>query len=386
MDGETYTRDSDLGKGAEGDAQSARIGPLQITFVLPGRNRSGGTRVTVDMANALIQRGHRVRIAHRRSRGFQLRRLKRELQEMPRRLERAILHLGGWSNDDWVHTFKGPIDAYRRLDELRFCPGEAVIAVASFTVEDVRQLHQDVVKIRYCHGFQEDRPEWMREVWSGSMATIAVARTIVPRLEQYSGEKVVDVVPNGIHASEYYPEQRLRDGIGTIYGTHSAKAPEFTLDLLDHISKRWPGVPRYVFGMGPRPRSIPRSQYWHLPSVEKARELYNRSKVWLVTSAYEGFGLPILEAMACGCAVVSTETLGALELVEDGRNGLLVPVGGAEAFLGRIERLLCDDPYRLGLVDAGGQTARRFRWEAAAAKMEVVLGRLMSGGGGRQQA
>jgi len=367
-----------------GNIQGQRVSPFAVTFVLPGRNRSGGNRVTVDMASALQRRGHRVRIACRSSPRFELRNWKRELRAIPRRLGRAILHLTGWSNDDWVQTFAGSVEAYQKLEELRFVRGEIVVAVGSFTIEDVRRLQGHVLKIRYCHGFQEHNPEWMQEVWSGSMPTISVTRTMVPRLEEYSGEKVIDVVPNGVQASEYYSEQRTRDGIGTIYGTHSAKAPGFTLDLLDRISKRWPGVPTYVFGMGPRPRSIPRSRYWRLPSVEKARELYNRSKVWLVTSAHEGFGLPILEAMACGCAVVSTRTLGALELVEDGRNGLLVPVGDAEAFLTRIEKLLCDDAYRLALTDAGSQTPRQFTWELAAAKMEAVLGRLMLGGGGCQ--
>ncbi|MGO9343673.1 MAG: glycosyltransferase family 4 protein [Acidimicrobiales bacterium] len=81
-------------------------------------------------------------------------------------------------------------------------------------------------------------------------------------------------------------------------------------------------------------------------------------------SLYEGFGLPTLEAMAAGTAVVTT-TAGALpEVVGDA--ALLVPPGDSDALGAALERLLSDESERLGLVERGHKRASMFTWEACA--------------------
>lgn len=339
---------------------------VNVTFVLPGRGRSGGVRVTVEMARMLLSRGFGVRIlAYCPPVGS-----KRYFREL---LDSAWCRIQGLTHVDWLADFEGGLESYTDINAVEFKTGEVVIAVGAMTVEAVRQIRQSVIKLRYCHGFSTCYAQLMQQAWGGEMPTIAVARTLVPQLEQYSGHGVLAVVPNGHRTDEYFDEGIGHDGIGMVFSGHPNKAPAFALALLRRIHERWPDVPLYVFGEPPRPRGIPRDSYWRFPSVVKARELYSRSMIWLVPSIDEGLPAPPLEAMSCGSVVVSTDNLGCREIIEPGHNGFLVPIGDIEGFMRCIGRLMNDELLRRRMVDAGQEKVRLFTWENAAEHMEAVL-------------
>jgi glycosyltransferase involved in cell wall biosynthesis len=334
-----------------------------ITFVLSSINRSGGSRVTVDMGNLLIKRGYPVRIACPKPKFV----IKQQLRKL-------WLQFKGVDYEGWGREFVGKIAIYNHIDDLSFVPGEIVIAVGTHAIEPVRNLRRtEIKKVRFCHGFIAGKDDLMKQVWGGSMNTISVSATHVPYLEKFSGEKVLGVVPNGIKTDLYFEEDIKRDGIGTIFNPHYNKAPEYTMKLLMKIRERWPDVPLYVFGKSRRPSEIPSDCYWQYPSVECARSLYNRSKIWLMTSRTEGFGLPNLEAMACGAVMVSSDNIGSAEIIRHDENGYLIPVGDIDAYLPVIERILSDDNERKRIVANGRKTVAEFSWDNAVQKMEEVI-------------
>jgi glycosyltransferase involved in cell wall biosynthesis len=93
-------------------------------------------------------------------------------------------------------------------------------------------------------------------------------------------------------------------------------------------------------------------------------ELLARAAVFAYPSRYEGFGLPILEAMAAGTAVVST-TAGAIPEVA-GDAALLSEPGDVDALAGNLAKLIDDDQCRRRLVEAGQARVQQFTWAAAA--------------------
>ena len=339
---------------------------MKITFVLPARGTSGGIRVTVKMAILLLAEGYDVRIVWHCPSIFS----KEWLLINCRTIAHRIM---GFGETDWLKYFDGRIQSYNDLAQINFDDGEIVIAVGTSTIEDVFNIKQPVIKIRYCHGFLSYMPELMKRVWSLPMNTITVSSTLVPMLEQYSGDKVLDVVPNGLDTNEYYDEKLNRDGIGMIYSTHPSKRSVDVIKLIKSINSRWPSLPLNVFGYPRRPREISKKIYWRYPSVSQARQLYSRSKIWLITSQEEGFGLPALEAMACGSAVISTDNLGSLEIIEHEKNGFLVPVGDIDGFMKYIDFLLHHEEKRIQLVNESKEVLKRFTWEKAVKKMEDVL-------------
>jgi glycosyltransferase involved in cell wall biosynthesis len=92
--------------------------------------------------------------------------------------------------------------------------------------------------------------------------------------------------------------------------------------------------------------------------------LYGGASVFVFPSLYEGFGLPPLEAMACGTPVVTSNRSSLPEVVGDA--GLLVDPHDADAIATAIERLAADSELSAGLIDRGLARARSFTWERAA--------------------
>jgi len=250
--------------------------------------------------------------------------------------------------------------------------GEVLIAIGTYTIEDVRQLERDVIKIRSCHGFAADKPQLTDQVWGGHMNTIAVSSTLVPKLTALGGP-FLGVVPNGIDSDDYFDMGVPRAGIGMVYGTHYNKAPDDARTLIVRIRQRWPWVPLHVFGESLRPPWLGRRDYKQYPSIPQARLLYNRSLIWLVVSRMEGLPGPVLEAMSCGCAVISSDNVGSREVIENGKNGILVPIGDIEGFMRSVKLILTDSEARLSLAANGAATAREFTWDRAVERMEQVL-------------
>ncbi|QSB13428.1 glycosyltransferase family 4 protein [Natronosporangium hydrolyticum] len=105
------------------------------------------------------------------------------------------------------------------------------------------------------------------------------------------------------------------------------------------------------------------------------------AEVAVVPSLFEGFSLPVVEAMACATPVVAT-TAGALPEVAgpDGEAALLVPPGDGSALAAAIGRLLDDPPLRQRLGAAGrARVTASFSWRAAAARTVSSYRRVRAG-------
>lgn len=103
-------------------------------------------------------------------------------------------------------------------------------------------------------------------------------------------------------------------------------------------------------------------------------DIYNNSHIFISTSWSEGFGLPPLEAMACGCAVILANSGGVNEYAESEYNCLLYEPRKIEQLKEKIISLIGNPVLIKKLAVNGGITAKRFSWGKSADKFLEIIG------------
>jgi glycosyltransferase involved in cell wall biosynthesis len=113
-------------------------------------------------------------------------------------------------------------------------------------------------------------------------------------------------------------------------------------------------------------------------SPEDLPIVYNLADVFIYPSLYEGFGLPPLEALACGTPVITTAVSSMPEHV--GQAGLLIPPGDEEALTQAIIHLLNDQELKSRLAILGPQQAAQFTWTRTARQTLQVYENVLKNG------
>ncbi len=99
---------------------------------------------------------------------------------------------------------------------------------------------------------------------------------------------------------------------------------------------------------------------------EKLIQMYNQASCFLFLSGYEGFGIPLLEAMSCGAPVVASDKSSIPEIVGDA--GLLVDPSNTKMIAQAIEKVLTDTGVSQKMAEKGFERAKQFSWEISARK------------------
>ncbi|MGK7899366.1 MAG: glycosyltransferase family 4 protein [Xenococcus sp. (in: cyanobacteria)] len=118
--------------------------------------------------------------------------------------------------------------------------------------------------------------------------------------------------------------------------------------------------------------------YLGQPDENTLIDIYNAADCLLAPSTYEGFGLTILEAMACGTAVITSNVTSMPEVAGDA--GILVSPMDAEAISDQVQQLYSNPAYRQEIVKKGLARAKQFTWEQTAEQVARVYEQVLSQG------
>jgi glycosyltransferase involved in cell wall biosynthesis len=131
------------------------------------------------------------------------------------------------------------------------------------------------------------------------------------------------------------------------------------------------GAPGHVFrdaGLGSPPADV---RFTGFVRDSDLRALYTGAEAFVFPSLYEGFGLPVLEAMACGAPVICSQTTALPEVAADA--ALLINPADVEAIAHGLDTVLKDRDLRASLRERGLRRAKHFSWDETARCVWDVL-------------
>jgi glycosyltransferase involved in cell wall biosynthesis len=232
-----------------------------------------------------------------------------------------------------------------------------------------------------------------RQLFEDSDALTAVSSRVFRDLNTYYGIKREGlIVGNGVDEKTFLPandRSEMKRAYVLYVGRIGYRKGLFDLmNCAKHVCEERPDVSFLLTGQGP---------LMGLLSKEAARmgiernvvlcgyvdndrliDLYQNASVCVVPSSYEGLPTVMLEAMACGIPVVATSIPGHIEVISQGSNGFLVPVGSSEEMANTILGLLADEELQRRVGRAARQTIEEnYTWDKISGRVLECYGGLL---------
>ncbi|GBE08943.1 D-inositol 3-phosphate glycosyltransferase [bacterium BMS3Abin11] len=180
--------------------------------------------------------------------------------------------------------------------------------------------------------------------------------------------------------SRYKKEKALPDRCILTVGTHEprkniatlVRAMALTKEKYTLVSIGWSGWLNTEFHQEVRKLNMEKRIIYlgHVPDDELVL-LYNCASLMVYPSLYEGFGLPILEAMACGCPVISSNTSSMPEVAGDA--AILISPEDEKRLAHEIDRVMQDKELSQQLIESGYKRASEFSWDNTALRTMSIF-------------
>lgn len=202
----------------------------------------------------------------------------------------------------------------------------------------------------------------------------------------------IQVIPNGIDRTAFYPaaEPLPPSPLRLLFVGRLAKqkAVSVLLEAVTLLHRSGLDLHLTIVGDGPERLALE-----HVVAKEGLQTIvefagwqgrpqipgfYRGAHIFVLPSYVESLGQVILEAMASGLPVVTTHTSNMANLIQHGKNGLLVPAGNSRALADAIERIARDEELRQRMSNESEKESQKHSWEAVAAQYIELFGAVLS--------
>lgn len=360
---------------------------MKITFIPHGYSPKpiGGLKIVYEYANKLVDLGHEVTVVHpdrlpnlvlQGSRLDRLRRWLNRKEEEPK-YSTVTPELHWHPIDSRVRMIYVPEPKPSQVPD-----GDAVVATFWATAEYVIGFPREKGTKFYLaqdYGAWAGPKERVDGMWRASLYKIVISRWLYDLgVEIGVPENELIYVPNGIDHGTYRivnPIAGRPPQVAMLYHKLAWKGSGDGIEALESVKIRYPKLRVVLFSIFPKPENLPK---WIVYRCDPTQEevvgsIYNGSSIYVCPSWSEGFGLPPAEAMACGCAIASTDCGGVRDFAEHEVTALLSPPKDPPALANNIIRLLNDDDLRIRLARAGNERIQKFTWKRSVSVFERAL-------------
>lgn len=349
---------------------------MKISFVLPPYSTApiGGYRVVYEYANRLARRGHYVTVVH----ASRLRNIPHPLRQLSGIVAwinywrgRLFRRRPGWQRIDnrvtVLHVYE-PTSA-------RIPDGDVVFGTLWATTEYVIEYPVTKGQKFYLIQGPSEIDAWgapkgrVDRLWrSPNLKKIVVARWLYERaLEMGARHGDLRYIPNAVDTNLFRliePLEIRPPSACMMFGSEARRGSWYGLEALEMVRAARPEFETTLFSTEPRPPGIPSwMRFVTNPPQDQLVALYNSSRIYVCSSLAEGWHLPPTEAMACGCALVSTDIPGVRDYATHGVTALLCSAEDSSNLARHIIGLIDDDPQRVALARRGWEFINSLNWE-----------------------
>lgn len=339
----------------------------KIGFVLPGPKYrpTGGYKIIFDYANYLAANGYEIVIL------YDCRYFLNRFHIKPK-FVKSIIAKSFLKKTHWIklepNITSHIIFSEKAIDTLGL---DLVFASAVRTTELVRLVGHNVRKGYLIQGFEnwdiEDKVVY--DSYNLDFYNITVAKWLYNLVKQNASSNKLFCCPNGIDLQKFRIindiKERFHHSIAFLYHTQKVKGLEFLIPNISKWKSYYPNLIVNAFGSFKRPKELPDFvNYTAFANEDDLLRIYNSSAIFICSSLEEGFGLTGAESMACGCALITTDTNGCREYADES-NSIIIPAGDTDAIFEAVLLLLNDEEKRITLATNGHQDIQKFSLQKA---------------------
>ena len=348
---------------------------MVVTFVLPKVSRYpvGGYKMIFEYANRLCEKGYRVNIVYIND-GFM------QKYRLPCFVRKHLARFYSTTEPRWFDLDEriNRISCfYDNLQTEIIDATEVVIATAVQTVKFVEDKFL-CKKIYYIQGFEdwELTEEQLLATYKNNMMKIAVANWLKVIIDRYSPSEcrvIKNPIDNDIYriVKNYY--DRPKYSIAVLYNELPIKGFKYAYEAILQLKTIYPLLHVEMFGRSKYPGELPPwISYTENANQNKMVEIYNSARIYICASIEEGYGLTGLEAMACGCTLVSTRYKGVLEYSNDDC-AVLVPIKDVSRLVEAVQTVFENEKLYDSIRKNAHHRVSQFSWDKAVKDFEAIL-------------
>ncbi|WP_246942728.1 glycosyltransferase family 4 protein [Bacillus pinisoli] len=330
---------------------------LRIAYLMNHSRVCGGVKILLEHTDALSKNGHEVFI------------LSRDPKPEWKEIKANYIHIS-------PHT--SFLENLPEVDVIVCTVADQMPEVFLSQKAPCILFEQGDVYIYEYDSLEESRKEFYRKIWSLPVPIVAVSKALKDKLQQNFNRNSY-ILHNALDRQCFFSSDPV----------HNYNSEPVNILFVGQEDNHFKGIKiirealRIVRNTGRDFNEIwvtqntPNSDFNGTlvvnPSQRELGNVYRNCDIFVSGSFYESFPLPPLEAMTCGCAVISTDNLGIKEYGVDGYNCLLGSIGDPQSIATKIIKLLDNQELRKELVLNGYKTAEKYSWEKVISIWEDYL-------------
>lgn len=334
---------------------------------------AGGYKVIYQYANYLAQKGHDVVIYYDLADGINTKHIPRKIKIFLSRkylkrypyyfkLDTRIRQYGikeianSYVRDADISVFTSPVTAYA-TDKLSTSKGKSVYFIQAY------------------ENWWNDEA-YLLNSYSKCDNNIVISKWLQEVVDKHAKSQSI-IINNGIDLNKFCikinTDMRNKHSIAMIYHEDELKGCQYGIEALKELKKEFSDLEVNMFGNPKRPADLPKwIHYTQKANEEQVIQILNHSSIFMCTSIHEGFGLPGLEAMACGCVLITTKCLGPLEYANE-TNSVLCEIKDSKSLYKAAKKIFDDEEFKNRILNGAKVSMKQWNIKFSSSLFEDTL-------------